>query len=97
MKCHCHCGLEKHLRRLHVRKFGVLGIVLMGLHILLHVVECLVLPAIIVAFSSHSVEETAVATDTVWTRELTNDTMEYTEGDPEIVLLNFWQSLELRP
>lgn len=34
----------------------------MGLHVLFHVVECLVLPAMLVALGGHAVEEQAAAT-----------------------------------
>lgn len=63
MKHHCHCGLEKHLQRFRMKKLGAVGVVLMGLHILFHIVECLVLPSILVAFSGHLAEETAQAAD----------------------------------
>lgn len=61
MKHHCHCGLEKHLERFRLKKFGVAGAILMILHILFHVVECLVLPAALVALGGHAVEEDAAA------------------------------------
>lgn len=44
-----------------MKRFGMLGVVLMGLHILFHVIECLVLPSIFVALSSHLSEEQAMA------------------------------------
>lgn len=62
MKHHCHCGLEKHLHRFRVKKFGLLGAALMILHILFHVVECLLLPSIFVALGGHLHEEDALAT-----------------------------------
>lgn len=46
-----------------MKKFGILGAVLMGAHVLFHVVECLVLPTVIVALSGHAVEEQAAAAD----------------------------------
>lgn len=61
MKHLCRCGLEKHLQRFRVKKFGALGVVLMGLHVLFHVVECLVLPTVFVALGGHAVEEQAAA------------------------------------
>lgn len=61
MKHHCHCGLEKHLHRFHAKKFGIFGVTLMALHILFHVVECLILPSLFVAFSGHLHEEDALA------------------------------------
>lgn len=62
MKHHCHCGIDEHLRRLRGKKVGLLGLTLMGLHILFHVVECLVLPAAFIALGGHAVEEQAAAT-----------------------------------
>lgn len=61
MKHHCHCGLEKHLERFRLKKFGAVGVVLMILHVLFHIVECLVLPAALVALGGHAVEEDAAA------------------------------------
>lgn len=61
---HCHCGLEHHFEHFRVKKLGILGVTLMVLHILFHVVECLILPSILVAFSGHLAEESAQATDT---------------------------------
>lgn len=67
---HCEkCHFEKHLHRLKVRKMGVVGVILMGLHILFHVIECLVLPSILVAFGGHLTEE-PVAADSAEMTEL---------------------------
>lgn len=61
MKHHCHCGLKEHFQSLRVKKLGALGVVLMVLHILFHVVECLLIPALLVAFHD---QETQPATAT---------------------------------
>lgn len=61
MKHKCHCGLEAHRQCFLAKKFGLFGAVLMGLHILFHVLECLLLPGILVAFGGHAVEENATA------------------------------------
>ncbi len=60
----CHCGFEKHLAKFKKgRKLGVFGIAFLGLHILWHVAECLVLPAIFVAFSHGHSQEDALANE----------------------------------
>lgn len=61
MKRNCHCGLEKHRQHFLAKKFGLLGTVLMSLHILFHILECLLLPGILMAFGGHAVEENATA------------------------------------
>lgn len=47
---HCHCGLREHFQSLRAKRLGAFGVVLMVLHILFHVVECLLIPALLVAF-----------------------------------------------
>lgn len=95
MKHHCHCGLEKHLQHFRIKRVGVLGVVLMGLHIAFHIVECLVLPAVLVSLGGHAVEEQAAATsksmqiiDEKEERFLTNTTCRE-------VLMGFEQSLQI--
>lgn len=61
MKHHCHCGLHDQLKRFSAKKLGLLGITLMIGHLLFHVVECLILPALIVGFSGHHDHQTASA------------------------------------
>lgn len=63
MKHHCHCGFREHFKSLHFKKLGFAGGVFLVLHLLFHVVECLVLPSILVGLGGHLAEETAVATD----------------------------------
>lgn len=48
MKHSCHCGFEQRCRNFRKRKLGKLGVVLLCLHLLYHVAECLVLPTIVV-------------------------------------------------
>jgi len=78
-----------------MKRWGVFGVALMGLHILFHVVECLVLPAILVALGGHAVEERAVAKDgesgverSIVEISTANDLV------PRTQLLDFQQSLE---
>lgn len=59
--CHCHCGFKSHLKSLKAGKLGFLGALLFGLHFLFHVVECLVLPAVLVGLGGHFTEAPAVA------------------------------------
>lgn len=92
MKHHCHCGLERYLQRFRVRKFGALGIVLMVLHVLFHVAECLVFPAILVALGGRAAEEQAAATG-----EITTAIIEESAGASYSLtqdLVDFQQSLQ---
>lgn len=56
MKHCCHCGLKSQLQKFKAGKLGLLGGFLIIGHLLFHVAECLILPAIIVAFNHHDVE-----------------------------------------
>lgn len=58
---HCRCGLHNQLKKFHAKKLGLLGVTLMVAHLLFHVVECLVLPAIIAGFSGHHDHNSALA------------------------------------
>lgn len=62
MKHHCHCGFFKRHAHFKAKRFGALGAVLMVLHLLYHVAECLVLPAIFVGLS-HGHDDTAAVSD----------------------------------
>lgn len=55
MKHHCHCGLGDKLHQLKAGKLGLLGGIFLVLHLLFHVAECMVLPALIVAFRGETV------------------------------------------
>lgn len=59
MKHCCHCGLKHQLKNFKAGKLGLLGGILIIGHLLFHVAECLVLPALIVAFSHQDAEATA--------------------------------------
>lgn len=61
MKHHCHCGLKEHFQSLRVKKLGVLGVVLMILHILFHVVECLLIPTLLVAIHDQETQPATAA------------------------------------
>lgn len=53
---HCHCRLRERLQDLKAGKLGLLGGVLIIGHLLFHVAECLVLPAIFMAANSNASE-----------------------------------------
>lgn len=61
MNHHCHCGFEKRHQLAKGKKLGVLGAALMVLHLLYHVAECLILPAVFMAWSGHSAEDAIAA------------------------------------
>ncbi len=62
MKHHCHCGFREHFKLFRVKKLGLAGGIFLILHLLFHLVECLVLPSILVGLGGHLAEESAVAT-----------------------------------
>lgn len=55
---HCHCGLKEQLKKFRAGKLGLLGGALILGHLLFHVAECLVLPAIFLAVGSNAEGET---------------------------------------
>lgn len=60
----CHCGFNKHLSRLRAKtgkRLGIFGVTLMVGHFLFHVVECLVLPAILMGVGGHIAGDDALA------------------------------------
>lgn len=61
MEHHCHCGFKKRHQLAKGKKLGVLGATLMILHLLYHVAECLILPAIFMAWGGHSAEDAVAA------------------------------------
>lgn len=62
MKHSCHCGFEKHYKKLKARKLGKLGVLLVGLHLLYHVAECLILPTVLIGVSEYFVHRDSPAT-----------------------------------
>lgn len=50
---HHHCGFSERHHLSNGKRLGILGATLMILHVLYHVVELLILPAIFVAWSGH--------------------------------------------
>ena len=55
---HCHCGLKEQLKKFRAGKLGLIGGVLILGHLLFHVAECLILPAIFLAATSNAESET---------------------------------------
>ena len=51
---HCHCGLREQLSKFKAGKLGILGGILIIGHLLFHVAECLILPAIFLAASGNA-------------------------------------------
>lgn len=56
MKHCCHCHIDEQIKKFKAGKLGLLGGILIVGHLLFHVAECLVIPAVIAGFSRHSVE-----------------------------------------
>lgn len=53
---HCHCGLHEQIKKFKAGKLGLLGGILIVGHLLFHVAECLVIPALLMAFNRQDVE-----------------------------------------
>lgn len=64
---HCRCGFEKRLSKVKQRKngkkLGMLGVSLFCLHILWHVAECLILPAVFVGIGGKVAGENVEAVE----------------------------------
>lgn len=83
MKHECHCGLSKHLKHFRAKKLGIVGVILMLVHILFHVVECLILPAIIVGVTEQATSAKSAETKD-YTRQMRLDhTDEYSLFVPQ--------------
>lgn len=101
MKHSCHCGFEKRHHLAKGKRLGLLGASLMVLHLLYHVAECLILPAIFMAWSGHHSEPAVAASDeTTATSELSgSDFLETTFAEKQKLTLaprlytNFFETL----
>lgn len=63
---HCHCGFERSLERLRAKtgkRLGMLGATFMVLHLFFHVVECIIVPAILLSINQRIATEDVAATD----------------------------------
>ncbi len=76
MKHHCHCGFKKRHQLAKGKRLGVLGAALMILHLLYHVAECLILPAVFMAWSGHPVEAAEAEDDAVIAEQIEPDATE---------------------
>lgn len=92
-KHHCHCGLERHLKLFRARRVGLAGVIILVLHALFHVVECLILPSLIIGFSGH-LHEAPAAAESLEAQEASLE-IERTEFNTRITLYSFEDSLEL--
>lgn len=90
MKHCCHCGLKSQLQKFKAGKLGLLGGILIVGHLLFHVAECLILPAVFIAFNHHDTEAVEeIASEVVVTESIT------TPSDDLIALhADFFQTLE---
>lgn len=93
----CHCGFDKHLSRLQAKtgkRLGKIGAAIMIAHFLFHVIECLVLPAILVGFGSHVTQEDALAADE---ETIINDASNGSDGTRHDSILdwNFYDAWEI--
>jgi cell division protein FtsX len=82
MKHHCHCGFKKHHDLSKGKRLGALGVTFMILHLLYHVAECLILPAVFMAFSNHH-DDTAVAVSETISEQINLD--ETTTSDESLI------------
>ena len=59
---HCeHCHSKLHRKFFQVKRVGIVGAILVVLHLLFHLVEFLILPTVFVALGGHAAEAPAVA------------------------------------
>lgn len=89
---HCHCGFHRRLLRWRAgKKLGLLGVTLFTLHFLFHVVECLILPAILVGLHGQVTGNQALAASPEETKGSLNALTLDTETS---VNWNFYQASE---
>ena len=87
MKHHCHCELGEKIHRLEAKKLGILGGGLVVLHLLFHVAEALVIPAMILALRGETAATTEIAED----EEMSLTMKPHRHG--QMLQKDFWQSL----
>lgn len=90
MKHCCHCYFKEQLRKFKAGKLGLLGGFLIVGHLLFHVAECLVLPALFVALHPHDAE----ATDELTAEEISETTFIATSPDPYGLHVSFYETLD---
>lgn len=91
MKCRhsCHCGLKDQLRKMKAGKLGLLGSVLIVGHLLFHVAECLVIPAILIAANRQDAE----AVQEINLLDILEDDNSVTHVQQETLQEDFFQTL----
>lgn len=93
---HCHCGFAEKSKKFKAGKLGWLGGVFVVLHLLYHVAECIILPAVLIALHSNQTEATELSPAEVQTA--TFSSQDYQEL--QLLRTNFYDSLQkyaLRP
>lgn len=73
MERHCHCHLHAQIRKLKAGKLGILGGILIVGHLLFHVAECLVLPAVMMALQGNTAEAAEVSAEDITELTATQD------------------------
>ncbi len=86
---HCHCGFSEKCQKFRAGKLGLLGGVLVVLHLLYHIAECLVLPAIFIAINGNSAEAAELSEP-----ELTETTVLNDFKELKALRTSFYDSLE---
>jgi len=87
---HCHCGLENQLKKFKAGKLGLLGGAVIVGHLLFHVAECLVIPAVIIALNRHEAE----AVDELDVRDLEEATFTTELFEVTDSRINFFETLD---
>lgn len=91
---HPHCKLDEQVKKFKAGKLGLLGSLLIVGHLLFHVAECLIVPAIIVAIGHHD----ASASEELSSAELPQATFDPAWARSQDYHIKFTDALEfLRP
>lgn len=61
---HCHCHFREQVKKFKAGKLGLFGGILIVGHLLFHVAECLIIPALLVAIHREDAEAIEELTDT---------------------------------
>lgn len=88
MKHRCHCGLGEKLHKLKAGKLGLLGGMLLVLHLLFHVAECLILPALLIALHDETAEASEISEQEAIELNILS------QPHNSVLHQDFWESLE---
>lgn len=91
MKGHCH--LCEHNAKIRAKNLGILGGLLIVLHLLFHVAELLLLPTLFAVFHHHGAEALSELDD----NNLTETTFVSGFADVEVLRLGFQETLTTYP